>query len=93
MTQYLRFYNKNAKELAQMLIDEVYQKTGIPATAGIGTNLYLAKVALDITAKHNQSHIAYLDEKLYQKTLWNYTQLTDFWQIGKGIEKDFISMD
>lgn len=87
VTQYLRFYNKNAKELAQMLIDEVYQKTGIPATAGVGTNLYLAKVALDITAKHNQSHIAYLDEELYQKTLWNHTQLTDFWQIGKGIEK------
>ena len=44
-------------------------------------------MALDITAKHNQSHIAYLDEELYQKTLWNHTQLTDFWQIGKGIEK------
>lgn len=87
VTQYLRFYQMDAKAIAQMIIDDVYQTTGIPATAGIGTNLYLAKVALDISAKHNQSHIAYLDEKGYQETLWNHTSLTDFWQIGQGIAK------
>lgn len=87
VTQYLRFYQMDAKAIAQMIIDDVYQTTGIPATAGIGTNLYLAKVALDISAKHNQSHIAYLDEKKYQETLWNHTPLTDFWQIGQGIAK------
>ena len=87
VTQYLLFYQMDAKAIAQMIIDDVYQTTGIPATAGIGTNLYLAKVALDISAKHNQSHIAYLDEKKYQETLWNHTPLTDFWQIGQGIAK------
>lgn len=87
VTQYLRFYQMGAKAIAQMIIDDVYQTTGIPATVGVGTNLYLAKVALDITAKHNESHMAYLDEKLYQQTLWHHTALTDFWQVGRGIEK------
>lgn len=87
VTQYLRFYQMDAKAIAQMIIDDVYQTTGIPATVGVGTNLYLAKVALDITAKHNESHMAYLDEKLYQQTLWHHTPLTDFWQVGRGIEK------
>lgn len=87
VTEYLNFYHKNAQEIAQMIIDDVYRTTGIPATCGIGTNLYLAKVALDITAKHVKSHMAYLDEQIYQKTLWEHTPLTDFWQVGRGIAK------
>ena len=86
VTNYLKMYNKNEIDLAKMIIDEVYKRTGICATAGIGTNMYLAKIALDILSKHNDSHIAYLDEDLYKEKLWNHRPLTDFWQIGKGIE-------
>ncbi len=60
------------------------QTTGITAATGIGTNLYLAKIALDITAKHTKDHIGYLNEELYRKTLWNHRPLTDFWRIGSG---------
>ena len=61
----------HAEQYVQMLMDAVYQKTGITATGGIGTNLYLAKIAMDIIAKHVPSHIGYLDEKLYQEQLWH----------------------
>src|SRR5699024_7456616 len=67
------------------LIEEIARRTHIPATAGIGTNLYLAKIALDITAKKSPDRIGYLDEALFQKTLWDHTPLTDFWGIAKGI--------
>ena len=83
-TDYLKLEGKQAKEYAKMLIDEIAAKKHIPATAGIGTNLYLAKIALDITAKHNKEHIGYLDEELYRKTLWEHKPLTDFWQIADG---------
>ena len=86
VTNYLNLYKKNSVCLAKDIINEVYKRTGICATAGVGTNMYLAKIALDILSKHNKSHIAYLDEKLYKEKLWNHRPLTDFWQIGKGIE-------
>ena len=84
ITDYLKLYNKTPYELAKMMIDDVYNSTGICATAGIGTNLYLAKIAMDITAKHDPSHIGYLDEELFKKTLWNHTPITDFWNISYG---------
>ncbi len=87
VTSYLKLYQKNAFELAQMLITEIYRETGITATCGIGTNLYLAKVALDIMAKKNTSHLAFLDEETYQKTLAHHVPLTDFWRINNGIEQ------
>lgn len=87
ITKYLKLYQLDAKELAKKIIDDVLKTTGITATAGIGTNLYLAKVALDITAKHTKDNMAYLDEILYQKELWYHQPLTDFWQIGRGISK------
>lgn len=93
LTPYLNFYHMEIKQLAQMIIDDVYHTTGIPATVGIGTNLYLAKVALDITAKHVESHIGYLDETLYYQKLWHHVPLTDFWQIGKGIAKRLEKYD
>ena len=65
---------------------DIYDTYGITATAGIGTNMYLAKIALDILSKHAASNIGYLDEELYKKELWHYKPLKDFWQIGKGIE-------
>lgn len=83
-TTYLPFYKLDAKELAKKLMNEIANRFHIPSTAGIGTNLYLAKVALDITAKHNKDHLGYLDERLYQETLWHHRPITDFWQIARG---------
>ena len=86
-TNYLKMYQMNPIELAKTIIKDIYKTYGITATAGIGTNMYLAKIALDITAKHTATNIGYLDEEKYKKELWHHKPLTDFWQIGKGIEK------
>lgn len=85
VTDYLRMYQMSAKELSIKILEDVLNTTGITATAGIGTNLYLAKIALDITAKHVEDHIGILDENSYCKTLWDHRPLTDFWRIGQGI--------
>ncbi len=92
ITHYLKIYNMSAKELVTKVIQDVYETTGITATAGIGTNLYLCKVAMDIVAKHvkpdkNGVRIASLDEMNYRKLLWNHTPITDFWRVGKGYAK------
>lgn len=92
VTHYLSLYQLTAKELAVQIMADIKENTGITATAGIGTNLYLAKVALDITAKHARDNTGYLDEKLYQKTLWNHRPLTDFWRVGAGTVKRLGSM-
>ncbi|MCI9139758.1 MAG: DNA repair protein [Lachnospiraceae bacterium] len=92
VTPYLSMYQLTAKELAVTIMEDIKNTTGIPATAGIGTNLYLAKVALDITAKHVEDNIGYLDEKKYQKTLWNHRPITDFWRVGKGTKKRLESI-
>ena len=84
VTHYLKLYNMTAKELGKAIMDKVYNETGIRATCGIGTNLYLAKVALDITAKHAEDFIGYLDENTYRCKLWNHRPITDFWRIGNG---------
>lgn len=92
VTHYLNTYHMTAKELASRMILDVMQETGITATAGIGTNLYLCKVAMDIVAKHvapdaNGVRIAELDEMTYRKLLWNHRPLTDFWRVGHGYRK------
>lgn len=84
VTNYLEMYHMTARELGKQIVKEVYDCTGITATCGIGTNLYLAKIALDITAKHTKENMGYLDEDLYRKSLWKHTPLTDFWRIGAG---------
>lgn len=91
-TDYLRIYNLSAHALAMKLIQTVLKETGITATAGIGTNLYLAKVAMDIVAKHIPAdrdgvRIAELDEYTYRKKLWAHRPLTDFWRVGRGYAK------
>ena len=85
VTKYLKLYNLTKEELARKILTSIYDDLGLTATCGIGTNLYLAKIALDITAKHVKTNIAYLDEELYRDTLWHHRPLTDFWQVGKGI--------
>lgn len=87
VTPYLKAYHKTAREMAVMLIDAVYHETGICAAAGVGTNLFLAKVALDITAKHSPEHIGCLDEEEFRRTIWHHTPLTDIWNIGRGTAK------
>lgn len=87
VTDYLSMYQMTARELGIMIMQEVYKETKILATCGIGTNLYLAKIALDITAKHAEDRIGELDEETYCKTLWNHQPLTDFWRVGPGIAK------
>lgn len=84
VTDYLSLYKISARELAERIMADVKAVTGITATAGIGTNLYLAKIALDITAKHVADNIGYLDEQLFRETLWHHRPLTDFWRIGSG---------
>ncbi len=92
VTRYLKTYNMRAKELITKVIKDVYDSTGITATGGMGTNLYLAKIAMDIVAKHtkpdkNGVRIAGLDEMSYRKLLWNHTPITDFWRVGSGYAK------
>ena len=92
ITDYLNTYKLTPRELVTKVIKDVYNETGITATAGIGTNLYLCKVAMDIVAKHvkadeNGVRIAGLDEDTYRKLLWDHRPLTDFWRVGKGISK------
>ncbi|MCR0155781.1 DNA repair protein [[Clostridium] innocuum] len=84
ITSYLSLYKMNAKELAKTIIDEIYNVTGITATVGIGTNLFLAKVALDITAKHAKDFMGYLDEDLFKQLIWHHTPITDIWMVGPG---------
>ena len=89
VTHYLSTYNMTARELAMTMIQDILSTTGITATAGIGTNLYLCKIAMDIVAKHiepdkNGVRIAELDEMSYRRLLWSHMPLTDFWRVGRG---------
>ena len=91
-TNYLNTYQMTARELAMTMIQDVLKTTGITATAGIGTNMYLCKIAMDIVAKHIEAdkdgvRIAELDEMSYRRQLWNHRPLTDFWRVGKGYAK------
>ncbi|MDY3052326.1 MAG: DNA methylase [Ndongobacter sp.] len=91
-TQYLKMYRRNGVELAKLLMRAVFRETGIIATAGVGTNLYLCKVAMDILAKHATAdadgmRVASLDEEGYRRLLWTHRPLTDFWRIGRGYAK------
>lgn len=90
VTQYLAIYKKSPHDLAMTIVRDVLAQTGITATAGIGTNMYLCKVAMDIVAKHlpvdkDGVRIAQIDELAYRQQLWNHKPLTDFWRVGRGI--------
>lgn len=92
LTNYLKTYKLNARQLVIKILKDVFDNTGITATAGIGTNLYLTKVAMDILAKHtladeNGVRIAELDEMSYRRLLWTHKPITDFWRVGKGYAK------
>lgn len=92
VTDYLQTYRMTARELAMTMIQDVLKTTGITATAGIGTNMYLCKIAMDIVAKHiepdkNGVRIAELDEMSYRRKLWSHRPITDFWRVGNGYAK------
>lgn len=92
LTDYLNYYKMTPRELVTKMIHDVYKTTGITATAGIGTNMFLAKVAMDIDAKHTEPdefgvRLSELDEMSYRKRLWDHKPLTSFWRIGKGIAR------
>lgn len=96
-TSYLKHYKMTARELALKMIRKVLAETGITATAGIGTNLYLAKIAMDIKAKHMEAdkdgvRIAELDEMSYRRELWNHQPITDFWRVGPGYSRRLNSL-
>ncbi|MBQ6466487.1 MAG: DNA methylase [Clostridia bacterium] len=95
-TEYLKLYNLSARDFTMMMIKDVLAETGITATAGIGSNLYLCKIAMDIEAKHmppdeNGVRIAELDEKTYRKSLWSHRPLRDFWRVGRGYSEKLES--
>nr|WP_035793291.1 MULTISPECIES: DNA methylase [unclassified Butyrivibrio] len=97
VTNYLGIYNMTPRELASTMIEEIRKNTGITATAGIGTNLYLCKVAMDIVAKHVEAdekgvRIAELDEMSYREKLWEHKPLTDFWRVGRGYVKKLSAL-
>ena len=84
LSPYLLLYKMKPKALVQLLVGRIMEKFGICATAGIGSNMFLAKVALDILAKHQPDNIAYLDEASFKEKMWHHRPLTDFWNIGRG---------
>lgn len=92
LTDYVKIYKQTARELVMTMIKDILGETGITATAGIGTNLYLAKIAMDVEAKkikadENGVRIAELDEKTYREKLWEHKPITDFWRVGPGYAK------
>lgn len=92
VTRYLSRYRCTPKQMAELLMGEVSRRVGVRATAGIGTNLYLAKIALDIVAKHAPDFIGILDEETYKEQLWDHKPLKDFWRIGPGTARTLEKM-
>lgn len=92
VTPYLALYRTDARTLGLRIMGDLLNELGLPSSCGIGTNLYLTKIALDITAKHTRDRVGFLDEALYRESLWDHRPLTDFWQIGHGIERRLHSM-
>lgn len=93
VTSYLTLYGLSARELGQQILSDIHATFGLTAACGAGTNLYLAKVALDILAKHASNGLASLDEGLYRQLLWSYRPLTDFWRIGPGTLRRLASLN
>lgn len=87
VTDYLNLYQMTPQELGRRIMADIQDTLHIRAACGVGTNLYLSKIALDIVAKHSVDHIGYLDEESYRRRLWDHRPITDFWRVGPGISK------
>ena len=92
VTSYLSLYKTTPEKLAKALMNKIKEELGLPSACGIGTNLFLAKVALDITAKHTKDNIGFLDKEKFKKELWTHQPLTDFWQIAGGMTRRLNNM-
>ena len=92
VTDYLKLYDMSSHDLALTIMNDIEDTTGLRATCGIGTNMYLAKIALDIMAKHSPDFVAELDEDSFKTTLWKHKPLTDFWRVGPGTARRLNSM-
>ena len=92
VTTYLKLYKTTPEKLAKALMNKIKEELGLPSACGIGTNLFLAKVALDITAKHTPDNIGFLDEEKFKKEVWTHQPLTDFWQIAGGMTRRLNNM-
>lgn len=92
LTPYLKYYNKSAYEISKLLLEDIFNTTKLPAVCGIGENMFLAKVALDILAKHQPDGIAYLDVESLKEKIWSHKPITDIWGIGRGIAKRLEKM-
>ena len=92
VTPYLSLYQKSPKEMALFLMNEVFIRTGICATAGVGPNLFQAKIAMDILAKHVPEHIGILDDESFRKIMWHHRPITDIWNIAGGIARKLEKM-
>ncbi len=93
VTSYLKWYGLTGRQMASMIISDILRTTGITATCGIGTNLYLTKVALDVLAKHAPDYIAELNSDSFKEKLWQYQPLTDFWRIGGGTARRLAELN
>lgn len=87
VTDYLTMYQMTARQLSQKIIDDIMETLGLRATCGIGSNLFLTKVALDVLSKHSPDFIGELDEKTFREKLWDHKPITDFWRVGNGIAR------
>lgn len=92
ITSYLKYYNKSPEEIAKEIIADIYKETGITASCGIGDNMFLAKVALDILAKNSPDHLAYLNQDLFKEKIWKVEPLNKIWGIGGRLEKRLNKM-
>lgn len=92
LTCYMKYYGKEITEIAKEILDTIYQETKITATAGIGENMFLAKVGLDILAKHNKSNIGYVDNIIFKEKIWMHEPITDIWGIGVGMQKRLLNI-
>ena len=92
VTPYLSLYHTNEYRLAKKILALLKERFGLTATVGIGPNLFLTKVALDILSKHDSHHIGYVDEKIYRESLWEHTPITDFWSFSQGTQKRLLSL-
>ena len=92
LTSYMKYYNMAPKAIAAKVLEDIYQETGITASCGIGDNIFLSKVALDILAKHSADNIAYLDSDLFKEKIWNVEPLSQIWGIGSRMEKRLHKM-
>lgn len=93
ITHYIKYYNASPQEIARKILDAIYEETGLPASCGVGDNIFLAKVALDCLAKRRSDNIAYLDKDLFRKYIWDLRPLDNIWGIGRRLSRRLAALN